>query len=202
MADNTQLPAGGAGDNIRDIDRGGLGVKTQVTQLDFGGAAANAEQLVTLVNGLPVQPATGSTWAISAASLPLPTNASTSALQTSGNASLTSIDAKTPALGQALAAASVPVVLTAAQLATLTPFSTVAVTNLDVALSTRLKAADTLAGVTTVGAVTAITNALENGAPIQKVQQLAGHADIRTTQLYFRPSAKDSEDAARHIQIR
>jgi site-specific recombinase XerD len=49
---------------------------------------------------------------------------------------------------------------------------------------------------------TAITNALENGAPIQKVQQLAGHADIRTTQLYFRPSAKDSEDAARHIHIR
>ena len=49
---------------------------------------------------------------------------------------------------------------------------------------------------------TAITNALENGAPIQKVQQLAGHADIRTTQLYFRPAAKDSEDAARHIQIR
>lgn len=49
---------------------------------------------------------------------------------------------------------------------------------------------------------TAITNALENGAPIQKVQQLAGHADIRTTQLYFRASAKDSEDAARHIHIR
>ena len=49
---------------------------------------------------------------------------------------------------------------------------------------------------------TAITNALENGAPIQKVQQLAGHADIRTTQLYYRPSAKDSEEAARHIHIR
>lgn len=48
----------------------------------------------------------------------------------------------------------------------------------------------------------AITNALENGAPLLKVQQLAGHADVRTTQLYFRPSAKDSEDAARHIQIR
>lgn len=49
---------------------------------------------------------------------------------------------------------------------------------------------------------TAITNALENGAPVEKVQQLAGHCDIRTTQLYYRPSAKDSEDAARHIQIR
>jgi site-specific recombinase XerD len=49
---------------------------------------------------------------------------------------------------------------------------------------------------------TAITNALDNGAPIEKVQQLAGHADIRTTQLYYQPSAKDSEDAARHIQIR
>lgn len=70
----------------------------------------------------------GVTQPISAASLPLPLGASTSALQTSGNASLTSIDSKTPALGQALAAASVPVVLTAAQLTTLTPLTTVAVT--------------------------------------------------------------------------
>lgn len=65
---------------------------------------------------------------ISAASLPLPTGAATSALQTSGNSSLSSIDTKTPALGQALAASSVPVVLTASQLTTLTPLSTVAVT--------------------------------------------------------------------------
>ena len=36
-------------------------------------------------------------------------------------------------------------------------------TNLDVLLSTRLKPADTLAAVTTVGAVTAITNALPTG---------------------------------------
>ena len=47
----------------------------------------------------------------------------TSALQTAGNASLSSIDTKTPALGQALAAASVPVVLTAIQLAALTPIT-------------------------------------------------------------------------------
>jgi len=40
----------------------------------------------------------------------------------------------------------------------------VSAANLDVALSTRLKPADTLAGVTTVAAVTAITNALPVGA--------------------------------------
>lgn len=51
----------------------------------------------------------------------LPTGAATAARQDTGNASLASIDGKTPALGQALAAASVPIVLTAAQLSTLTP---------------------------------------------------------------------------------
>jgi site-specific recombinase XerD len=49
---------------------------------------------------------------------------------------------------------------------------------------------------------TAITNALEHGAKMEQVQQLAGHADIRTTQLYFQPKERDAEDAARHIQIR
>ncbi len=58
-------------------------------------------------------------------SFPLPSGASTSDLQTIGNNSLNSIDSKTPALGQALAAASTPIVLTAAQLTTLTPFSSV-----------------------------------------------------------------------------
>lgn len=65
---------------------------------------------------------------VSAASLPLPSGAATSALQTTGNSSLSSIDTKTPALGQALAASSVPVVLTAAQLTTLTPLTSVTVT--------------------------------------------------------------------------
>ena len=58
----------------------------------------------------------------------LPTGASTSANQTTTNTSLASIDSKVPALGQALAASSVPVVLTAAQLSTLTPLSSVTVT--------------------------------------------------------------------------
>jgi hypothetical protein len=54
---------------IRDLDRLGGGVKTQVVQLDVGGAAANAESLVSSSNPLPV----------SAASLPLPTGAATAA---------------------------------------------------------------------------------------------------------------------------
>jgi len=88
---------------------------------------------------------------VSNASLPLPAGASTSALQTTGNTSLSNIDTKVPALGQALAAASTPVVLTAIQQAALTPpaaitgFSTEATLalikaktdNIDVALSTR-----------------------------------------------------------------
>ena len=62
---------------------------------------------------------------INVPSLPLPAGAATSALQITGNSSLSSIDGKTPALGQALAAGSVPVVLTAAQLSTLTPLTVV-----------------------------------------------------------------------------
>lgn len=46
---------------------------------------------------------------ISAAALPLPAGASTSALQTTGNTSLASLDTKLPAQGAALIAASTPV---------------------------------------------------------------------------------------------
>ena len=53
----------------------------------------------------------------------------TYSLQTTANTSLNSIDSKTPSLGQALAAASIPVVLTASQLTTLTPLSSVSVSN-------------------------------------------------------------------------
>lgn len=49
------------------------------------------------------------------------TGFATSAKQDTGNTSLSSIDTKTPALGQALAASSVPVVLTALQVTALTP---------------------------------------------------------------------------------
>jgi len=50
-----------------------------------------------------------------------PAAPATAGNQTTTNTSLATIDGKTPALGQALAAASSPVVLTAAQITTLTP---------------------------------------------------------------------------------
>lgn len=57
----------------------------------------------------------GVTQPISAVALPLPTGASTSALQTTGNTSLSSIDTKTPALGQHAMSASQPVAIASDQ---------------------------------------------------------------------------------------
>lgn len=104
-------------------------------------------------------------------------------------ATLALIKAKTdniPAQGQALASASTPVVLTAAQMTTLTPIAgnleatqllvKAKTDNIDVALSTRLKPADTLAGVTTVTAVTAITNALPAGT--NAIGKLAANSGV------------------------
>lgn len=51
----------------------------------------------TIANSMPVNIASDQTVPISAASLPLPAGASTSALQTTGNTSLASIDSKIPA---------------------------------------------------------------------------------------------------------
>lgn len=102
------------------------GVFYEIDVAEFGGVAVSLGSKVS-ASSIPVVIASDDTVAISAVALPLPAGASTSALQTTGNTSLADIDSKTPALGQALAAGSVPVVLTAAQLTTLTPLSTVTV---------------------------------------------------------------------------
>lgn len=70
-----------------------------------------------------VQAKQNSTWNITniSGTISLPTGAATAVKQDTGNTSIASLDTKTPALGQALAAASTPVVLTAAQITTLTP---------------------------------------------------------------------------------
>lgn len=52
MSDNTIVSST---DTIRDLDRSGTGIKTQVAQIDVGGATPNAESLVSSANPLPVQ---------------------------------------------------------------------------------------------------------------------------------------------------
>ncbi len=84
---------------------------------------ANVLQEVTSSAGLPV--AQQGTWAVTANA---GTNLNTSALALETGGNLATIAGRTPALGQALAGGCVPVVLPAAQLSTLTPLSTVAVT--------------------------------------------------------------------------
>lgn len=116
--------SGGSMASFKDADN--KGVQVQLTSsgavpVDIQDATVTINGDVTVSSEVEVKNDTGNPVPVSAASLPLPSNASTSALQTTGNTSLSSIDTKTPALGQALAAASTPVVLTAAQLSTLTP---------------------------------------------------------------------------------
>jgi len=49
---------------------------------------------------------------------------------------------------------------------------------------------------------TAINDAIRNGASLHEVREFAGHADIRTTELYFVRQEEDAEVAARRIHIR
>lgn len=80
-------------------------------------AAATTNPLsLTLAGALRVD-GSAVTQPISAAALPLPAGAATSSLQTAGNASLASIDTKIPAQGQAVMAASLPVVIASNQTA-------------------------------------------------------------------------------------
>lgn len=193
----------------------------RATAATFGGGASGGMTDAQFAAHLPLS-VTGTffqaTQPMSAAALPLPAGASTSALQTTGNTSLGNLDvalstrtkpadqqhtivdsgsltanagtnlntsalaleaghlatidtsvAKIPGQGQALAAASLPVVLTAIQIASITPPAAITGFATETTLAGRLKPADTLTGVTTVTtvttvtAVTAITNALPAG---------------------------------------
>lgn len=95
---------------------------------------------------------------------PTNTGYATSALQTTGNTSVGNIDTKTPALGQALAAASVPVVLTAAQLSTLTPLSTIAATQSGTWNITTLTTVTTVSTVTNLSQMSGQAIAMGTGA--------------------------------------
>ena len=126
----------GSGTSIVDANSGYLYTRTQLRDADgilLTGTTQGIKQSLDVNLTNPSVPVTGTffqaTQPISASSLPLPSGASTSALQSTGNTSVASIDTKTPALGQALDAASTPVVLPAAQISTLTPLSSVGVNN-------------------------------------------------------------------------
>lgn len=129
--------------SVASIDTKTPALVTGRVPVDGSGVTQPVSGTVAVSNFPATQPVSGSvsvsnfpaTQAISAAALPLPTGASTSSAQTTGNASLASIDGKVPALGQALAASSVPVVLTALQLTALTPLTTVGATSVGTAIS-------------------------------------------------------------------
>jgi hypothetical protein len=119
-ADNTELPPGVGGDTVRDLARQGGTAKTQVVQLDLGGATLNAEKLITagqqvMADSVPVTmavnqpafPVTGTFWQatqpvsgtffpanqpISALALPLPTGAATETTLAALNAKVTAVN--------------------------------------------------------------------------------------------------------------
>jgi hypothetical protein len=116
-ASSLPLPTGAATGTKQDT--GNTSLSSIDTKLPAKGQAAMAASTPVVIAS------DQSTVPVSAASLPLPTGAATGAKQDTGNTSVASIDTKIPALGQALAAASVPVVLPAAQITTLTPPTTI-----------------------------------------------------------------------------
>lgn len=130
MSFYSQYPAVSGGGLNPSVGPNGVTAPTNSTEVGGINPSGNLQPLQTDAAGnllVNLNAEAGAPLHVIVDSSALPTGASTSALQTTGNTSLADIDSKTPALGQALAAASSPVVLTAAQIATLTPLSTVTV---------------------------------------------------------------------------
>jgi hypothetical protein len=166
-------------------------------------------KVTTTVNGIKVD-GSSVTQPISAVSLPLPTGASTSALQSTIDTSIntllkpastlnkvSTLDTITNALpvgtnsiGQVTSNAGTNLNTSLLSLESTQTLIKSKTDNLDVLLSTRLKPSDTLTAVTTVGAVTAITNALPVGSNIigkigidQTTQGTSNFVTNNTTQL-------------------
>jgi hypothetical protein len=109
------------------IEFGGDGVATMVSASDPLPVSATIDTTGLATDATDTNTATiagavsGTEMQVDVVTMP-PITIDTTGLATDAtDASVASIDSKTPALGQALAAASVPVVLTASQLTTLTP---------------------------------------------------------------------------------
>lgn len=155
--------------------------------------SGNLQSLKVSVAGVLSVDGSGVTQPISASTLPLPTGASTEAKQDDGNASLVSIDGKITVVNTSDVTISSSVLPTGAATAALQTQPgvdigdvtinngaagaavniqdggnsiTVDNANLDVALSTRLKPADTLTAVTTVGTITNVVHVDDNGSSL------------------------------------
>ena len=119
-ASSLPLPSGAATAANQATGNGSLAtIAGDTTSLD---AKVPSQGAATTANSTPVNIASDQTVPISATSLPLPSGAATSANQTTANSSLstiagdtTSIDGKTPSLGQAAMAASVPIAIASDQ---------------------------------------------------------------------------------------
>lgn len=92
----------------------GTAVPTSATMVG-GSDGTNLKALKVSTAGVLSIDGSAVTQPVSAASLPLPTGAATSALQTTGNTSLSSIDGKLGSLGQKAMSGSAPVVLASDQ---------------------------------------------------------------------------------------
>lgn len=104
---------------------------------------------------------------VSAASLPLPTGAATSANQATEIASLANLDvALSTRLKPADTLAAVTTITNVVHVDDNAGSLTIDNANLDVALSTRLKPADTLAAVTTVGTITNVVHVDDNAGSL------------------------------------
>jgi hypothetical protein len=116
----TSITSNGAyvlyGGGLEIIQIPGSGILTGAADV-YAYTQSEISDVYTHISG--TVPVSGTFWQatqpVSAASLPLPSGASTAANQTTGNNSLASIDTKTPALGQAAMAASSPVVIASNQ---------------------------------------------------------------------------------------
>lgn len=111
-------PSGGGSSSNASVGTNGIAAPTSSTEVGGINPSGNLQPLQTDASGnllvsLAAEP--GAPLHVIVDSSALPTGASTSALQGTGNTSLASIDTKTPALGQAVSASSSPVVIASNQ---------------------------------------------------------------------------------------
>lgn len=131
----------------------------------------------TIANSLAVNIASDQTVPVSAAALPLPTGAATSALQTTGNASLSSIDGKLNSLGQKASTASVPVVIASDQSALpVSQSGTWNVTNISGTVSLPTGASTAANQATEISSLATLSTNLTGGA--QKTQLVDGSGAV------------------------